>query len=757
MKFLTPSFRRKKQLARVFIGLSLTLSIACALHLRQVHGAQQSPDPTKDASKQEAETRKSYAHQVRQTYNFPFSKDSLSMPGNAAAVGGDFLEPSAFPDAAYCGHCHQEAFHQWRQSLHANSFRAPFYRASVNILMRTKGIEFARHCDSCHNPVGVLAGALDPSSTMDRSFDRDGLTCMTCHSIQSSSSKLGNGSFVMGVPAVLVDENGHGIPGIVPDSEILAHLDRHSKAVMRDVLHSPEFCSACHKANLPPPLNDYKWLRAFTAYDEWQGSKFSHQNPLTFYNADYTTCQGCHMIRSANTLPEPGAKAGAFVSHRWLAGNTAVPFYYGYDEQLKKTVEFLKSGNILNVDLFSVRSSDETSVPTPLTAAPVTLRQDQDVDAYVVVQNKNIGHSLIPEVRDLYEAWVRFSASDASGKTIYESGFLDADGFLDPGAHSFTNRPVDVTGDFVDNHKVFAIHSMAYDNTIQSGRSALIRYRFHIPQDVQGPINLTAAVEYRHLRQTYLNNVLGKDHPAYPVVELASRTQKLNIGLNPAVTPLPSDNADWMRWNNLGIGYLDQLQYSEALEAFQHVTQLRPDYKDGFINIGLTYIEWEKYSEARTPLEKALTLKPDDARALYYMALVERRARNSEAEVADLQKVVAQYPNSRDARRELGISYYQLHRADEAVQQFKALQQIDPDDLAAHYNLAVLYRRLGLKKQATEEAALYTMKRIDPGAPTYSLDYLRKHPEISNESVPWHIHSDLPKTMKTVAAASSQP
>jgi tetratricopeptide (TPR) repeat protein len=122
---------------------------------------------------------------------------------------------------------------------------------------------------------------------------------------------------------------------------------------------------------------------------------------------------------------------------------------------------------------------------------------------------------------------------------------------------------------------------------------------------------------------------------------------------------------------------------------------------------------------------------------------VERRERKSEAEVADLEKVVAQYPESRDARRELGISYYQQHRPDEAIAQFKALQAIDPDDLAAHYNLAILYRRKGLKAQAEEEAAQYREKRIDPGAPTYSLDYLRKHPEISNESVPWHLHSDL--------------
>lgn len=254
---------------------------------------------------------------------------------------------------------------------------------------------------------------------------------------------------------------------------------------------------------------------------------------------------------------------------------------------------------------------------------------------------------------------------------------------------------------------------------------------------------MRARVNYRHLRQSYLNNIFGPDHPAYPVVEIASRSRTLNLGENQPEAPLATDNADWMRWNNLGISYLDQLQHADAIHAFEQVTRLRPDYKDGYINLGLTYIDWEKYDEARAPLEKALTLHPDDARALYYMALVERRASHSEAEVADLEKVVAQFPECRDARRELGISYYQEHRADDAIAQFKALQAIDPDDLAAHYNLAILYRRKGMKHQAELEAAQYTIKRIDPGAPTYSLDYLRKHPEISNESVPWHVHSDI--------------
>jgi Flp pilus assembly protein TadD len=700
--------------------------------------------------------RKAHNATVEPAYNFYYGKDKPFAPGNIALQGDGFIQPGAFPSAEYCGTCHQEAYAQWRQALHSNSFRMPFYRTSVNLLIRdkTRGIAYARHCDSCHNPVAVLGGGLTEDSRLDRSaIDSDGITCSTCHSVQKLSSTNGNAGLEMGVPAVMVDEKGNRIPGEVSFAQILRHPERHSKAVMNDILHTPEFCAACHKANLPAPLNEYKFIRAFTAYDEWQTSKFSQRNPLTFYTADFASCQGCHMKRAAITLPEYGAKHGTFVSHRWLAGNTAVPFYYGFDGQLKKTIEFLRSGNYLNVDIFGLKNVSPASASSPIAAplgsASVTLRPDETVEASVVIQNKAIGHSLIPEVRDLYEAWVSFKVRDASGAVIYQSGYLNPDGTLDRGAHSFTNRPVDSTGNFVENHKVWEIHSVAYDNTVQAGRSALVRYQFHIPPGVRSPISITAAVEYRHLRQTYLNNVLGPDHPPYPVVELASRTRTLNIGDNPPSDAEPSDNPDWMRWNNIGIGYLDSLQYEDAIHAFEQVTKLRPDYKDGFINLGLTYIEWEKYTEARSPLELALTMHPDDARALYYLALVERRQRHSEAEIADLEKVVAQYPQSRDGRRELGISYYQQHRSAEAMVQFKALQAIDPDDVAAHYNLSILYRRMGLKKQAAEEAALYATKRIDPGAPTYSLDYLRRHPEQSTESDPWHVHSDMAHSSST--------
>ena len=690
--------------------------------------------------------RQKHNSAVTPAYNFRNGATNPFVPGNIQVQGTGFIQPGAFPTAEYCGVCHQEAYSQWRQAVHSNAFRTPFYRTSVNTLIRdkTRGISFARHCDSCHNPIGVLSGALTEDSKVDRArADSDGISCTTCHSVVSVNSTNGNASLKMGVPSVIVDEKGGRIPGMVPFDMILRHPERHSQAVMHDFLRTPEFCASCHKANLPTTLNDYKFLRAFTTYDEWQQSKFSQRNPLTFYQADFTSCQGCHMRRAANTHPDYGAKNGTFASHRWPGGNTAVPYYYGFDEQLSKVIDFLRSGNYLNVDIFAIKKANEDKLIAPLGSVSYTLAPSDVLEVYVVVQNKNIGHSLIPEVRDLYEAWTEFTVKDEVGKEIYHSGFLKPDGILDPRAHSFTNRPVTDQGEFVDNHKVFTIHSVAYDNTVAAGRSVLVRYQFRIPPGVKGPIRLTAKINYRHLRQSYLNNIFGNDHPAYPVVEIASRTRTLNVGNNQPEAVDPADNPDWMRWNNLGIALLDQQQYQDSVNAFSEVTKLRPEYADGYINIALTEISWEKYESGRTAIRRALALDPQSARGLYYDALLQRRAGNTAREIADFRKVVELFPQSRDARRELGITYYQQRDNAAALEQFEALQKIDPDDLAAHYNLSILYRRMGKPAEAARQQAMFVDKKVDDGAPTYSLNYLRNHPEISTESIPWHRHTDL--------------
>ncbi len=692
---------------------------------------------------------------IASRYNYAFGKDTPFLPSNATTSSGQFVSPRTFPTAQYCGHCHQEAYHQWRQSVHSNSFRAPWYLKNVNMLINEKGVQYSRHCEGCHNPVALFSGDLSQGMPKKRPFEDEGVSCSVCHSIQSTDA-TGTGSYVMGIPAVLVDENGAPITGPVSDAEILAHLDRHSKAVMRPLYQTAEFCAACHKAAIPRTLDDYKWLRAISLYDEWQAASFTKQSPLPFYRKDVvSTCQTCHMVREP--LPEgaiePGAKESKFVSHRWPGGNTLIPQYYKFDEQAAKVAAFLKNSfdgkGVFNVDIFGLEKEGAAATATdqvlvaPLGLTSFSLAPGETLVADVVIQNKGIGHSFIPEQRDFYEAWVDFTVKDSTGKTLAESGFIQPDGNLDPGAHSFTNRLINVKGELNDLHQIWHNRVLAYNNTIQSGRSQLVRYRFRLPKDMAGQVSLTATVRYRRFDQHFIDYAMDQkadQHYPQPIIDLASETKTFNIGENAPIPANPSENKEWMRWNNYGIGLLDAQQYLASVHAFERVAALRPDYADAYTNMGIVEISWEKYDDAKQNIAKALNLLPDDPRALYYRALVERNAGQIKEAIADLEAMLTKYPRSRDGLRELGFSYFQQHDYAQARDIYVRLQAVDPDDLAAHYQLAILYRRLGDKQKAAIESAKFADQKDDPTASTFALEFLRKHPEVASESVVWHTH-----------------
>ncbi len=497
-------------------------------------------------------TTTQYHDSVSSRYNYAFGKESPFLPSNAMTANGQFINPRSVLTAEYCGRCHQEAYHQWRQSVHSNSFRQPWYLKNVNMLIDEKGVQFSRHCEGCHNPIALFSGDLSQGMPKKRPFEQEGVTCSVCHAIQSTDT-TGTGSYVMGIPAVLVDEKGAPITRPVSDSEILAHLDRHKQAVMRPLLETAEFCAACHKATITRSLDDYKFLRAFTVYDEWQGASFTKQSPLPFYGKDtVSTCQTCHMPRQplAANAQDAGAKDGTLVSHRWLGGNSLNAAYYKFDEQSQKLVDFLKNGidgkGVLNVDIFALEkespaSSEDTTAITqiaPLGLTNFSLSPNNILIADVVIQNKGIGHSYIPEQRDFYESWVAFSVKDSSGKVLAESGFIQPDGNLDPSAHSFTNRLINIKGELNALHEIWHNRVLAYNNTIQSGRSQLLRYRFRLPKAASGAVTITATVKYRRFNQHFIDFAITqtglKEPKPYPqpILEIATESRTLNIGDN---------------------------------------------------------------------------------------------------------------------------------------------------------------------------------------------------------------------------------
>jgi tetratricopeptide (TPR) repeat protein len=695
------------------------------------------------------ENREKYNAQVKRDYDYRFGKNPW-LPSQALNETGNFMPALDFPQASYCAQCHDEAHKQWRESAHSNSFRAPFYKRNVDILNNTKGIEFSRHCEGCHNPIALFSGSLSKNVKVERPYDEDGVTCMACHSIAKIQNTSGIGSYVMGQPAVMLDEQGKPMPGLPTFDEILANPKRHSQAVMKDFYRTAEFCGACHKAAVPKQLNDYKWLRAFSVYDEWQMSSYAKQTPLPFYKKDVvSTCQTCHMTAESTLGNDYGAKNGKLKSHRFLGASTSIPVFYGFDEQLKRVTEFLQN-DLFNVDIFALSKGDSEEIIAPLDQRDFSLAAGETITLATYIQNKGIGHSHVPEQRDFYESWVEFEVTDSSGRVISHSGFIKPDGYLDENAHSYTNRIVGKDNKFLDLHQVWLTRSRAFDQTILPGRSDLVRYQFTIPKDVKGPLAVTVNVNYRRYRQGWLEYALAKKGVKYPVVKMAEKQIVLNIGENAGVTAAP-DQKEMLRWNNYGIALWGQQQYARAVPIFEKVVAIKPDYADGYINIALAQFSYEQYVPAMKNLERALELSPNNARALFYRGSIHRIQGRLDAAIADLQEVVKQFPRFRDGHRELGFIYYQKKKYELARQSYEAVQSIDPDDLAAHYNLMLVYRRLGMKDKAVVQAAYFADRKEDRIAEAFSSEFLRSNPMVSNESVPWHLH-DLAHSAEPVVA-----
>ena len=71
------------------------------------------------------------------------------------------------------------------------------------------------------------------------------------------------------------------------------------------------------------PVNNYRWLRGFNEYDNWQASGVSGQGARSFYYPEKSsTCASatCRWYASK----DPGNRDGMIHSHRFPAANTAV-------------------------------------------------------------------------------------------------------------------------------------------------------------------------------------------------------------------------------------------------------------------------------------------------------------------------------------------------------------------------------------------------------------------------------------------------
>ncbi len=698
-------------------------------------------------------------------------------PSNAATEDGKLIPVEQFFSASRCAKCQQDTHGFWSESLHRNAAREPFYRESADILLRTRGIEFTRHCESCHTPVALFSGALTKSSGKTEApftpLDHEGVTCSVCHSITEARLD-GTGSFTIRRPALLAREDGSPIYGDFTDEQILADVPGHKRAVMRPLLRSPEFCSTCHKVDAPPSLNGYKNIRGFSAYDEWQQSGASRETVQPFYQRDQRVdCRGCHMpkVDSAN---DRAAKQGKIASHRWLGANTAAPLFYGQNEQAKLIESFLKA-DVLDVDIFAVKREATGELIAPLSAEGhncFTPLPNEEVVAEVVISNRNAAHSFPPEVRDLYEAWVEFEAIDASGKTVFHSGFVKADGpmqgGLDESAHVYKQIILDEQSRPITRHQIWLTNIKAYDNMIPPGRSDIARFRFRMPNGAKAdePVTLRARVNYRRVNQEYTNYVLKRQRRqlTLPIVKMAEAEMKLSADDHAVMIKPLKPGMQWKRWNDYGIGLLEQAQYGPATEAFRRASALNPGDPNLLVNVAIAEMRTERFGpergqwrKAAAALEEALKLDPASWRTRYFRALVMRGDGKLMEAADELGQIVARYPRDREAQRALGQTLLTLNRAEEARAAFESVVAIDPTDFGAWQFLTSIYTGENRKADAERAQSLYLKWRDDPRAYDIALRFFAAHPQWADERIGAHTHGAHSAPRPVVVGAQAAP
>ena len=97
---------------------------------------------------------------------------------------------------------------------------------------------------------------------------------------------MGNGGFTIEYPP-LHELASSRQPVIRAIDRFLTYLDPepHRRTFMKPFmrLDSAEFCATCHKVHLDVPVNDYRWIRGFNDYDNWQASGVSGQGARSFY------------------------------------------------------------------------------------------------------------------------------------------------------------------------------------------------------------------------------------------------------------------------------------------------------------------------------------------------------------------------------------------------------------------------------------------------------------------------------------------
>ncbi len=686
-------------------------------------------------------------------------------PSLAVLSGSDTIPPEHLMTDASCAECHEDIARTHEQSMHRfSSFNNPAYKFSVEetrrvVQQRDGSMQAARFCAACHDQVPLFSGRFD-----DPGYDTDndptgqaGITCMTCHAITRINGVHGNGDFTISDPP--------RYPFAFSESKLLRSINHqlikakpafHKKTLLKPLHRSAEFCSTCHKANLPEEVNHYRWLRGQDHYDSFLFSGVSGHRVDSFYYPPHAVarCSACHMPLQVSDDPaardfnDSGQRS--IHNHQFPAANTGIAHLLKLPDWVLQAHQERLS-NVTRIDIFGIKEGGTIDGPlqAPLRPSLPVLEAGKRYLLEVVVRTTGVGHHLTQGTADSNELWVDVTAT-ADGRVIGRSGSLDSEGAVDPWSYFVNSYVLDKDGNRIDRRNGQDIFVALYNHQIPPGAATVVHYQLDVPADIQGPVTIAARLNYRKFDASYLRHIQGKHYTGndLPITTMASDqvtvplagSQDDGAGEQPTV-------AAHERWNDYGIGLLregdsgsSKGELRQAEQAFRQVELLGSG--SGALNLARVYFKEGRLEDAAQALVRA-SAHADPAppwTIAWFSARIDRENGHLDSAIATLESIVAtQFSAARErgfdfsydvqVLNELGRARYEHSRQLRGRQQderlaelqrardwFRRTLEIDPENLAAHYNLGQVYAQLGDDSLAEQHRALHDRYRPDDHA-----------------------------------------
>jgi tetratricopeptide (TPR) repeat protein len=375
----------------------------------------------------------------------------------------------------------------------------------------------------------------------------------------------------------------------------------------------------------------------------------------------------------------------------------------------------------------------------------------------VVVRNLGAGHTFPGGTNDSNESWVEFTLVDDHGERIVQSGYVREDGYVDPTAHYFRAVIVDRHGEPIRRRNAQDIYAPVYVNVIGPGTAQVVHYRMTVPPELAGrKLTVEARLMWRKFDRAYTefaftSNRAGfkrfDDVPNLPITEICRSEVSLPV-VGPGETPAPSTRdvtdidlaADWLRFNDYGIGLLLQDDTKAAQRAFAEVGRLVPERIDGPRNLARVALRDGELETAYDHLLRCEEIRSNDAQtAWFWGVLLQEDGRYVEAASA-YKRVLDQFPEDRATWGNLGRTYYLDGKYRQSIEAMTKVLAIDPEDRVAHYHIMLAARAVGDELLAANHEEAYLRYKIDESQAEVTKSYRLKNPHDNLESQSVHVH-----------------